>query len=46
MGAITSGLDDGTTARDWVGLRGTSTSDFDIRYGYDVAWYRRIESRL
>ena len=46
MGAITSGLNDGTTARDWVGVCGTSTSGADVRYGYDMAWYRRVESRL
>ena len=46
MGAITSGLNDGTTARNWVGLCGTSTSAVDMRYRYDVAWYRRVESRL
>ena len=46
MRAITSSLNDGTTARNWVGLCGTSTSAVDMRYGYDMAWYRRVESRL
>ena len=46
MGPITSGLNDGTAARDWVGVCGTSTSGVDMRYGYDMAWCRRVESRL
>ena len=46
MRAITSGLNDGTTARDRFGIRGTSTSGVGMQYGYDMAWYRRVESRL
>ena len=46
VGAITSSLNDGTTARDWVGICGTSTRGVDMRYGYDMAWYRLVESRL
>ena len=46
MGAITSGLNNGTAARDWFDICGTSTSGVDMRYGYDMAWYRRVESRL
>ena len=44
VGAIVGGLDNGRVARSWMG--GCATSCVGMRYGYDVAWHRRVESRL
>ena len=44
VGAIAGGLDNGSTARNWIGDCGASS--VGMRYGYNMAWYRRVESRL
>ena len=44
VGAIAGCLDNGSTARGWIGDCGTSS--VGMRYGYNMAWYRRVESRL
>lgn len=42
--AIAGSLNNGSTARGWIGDCGTSS--VGMRYGYNMAWYRRVESRL
>ena len=44
VGAIAGGLDNGSTARGWIGDCGTSS--VGMRNGYNMAWDRRVESRL
>ena len=47
MGAITRGLNDGSTTRDRVGICGTSgASGAGMGYGYNMAWYRCVKIRL
>ena len=44
VGAIVGGLDNGSITRGWYG--GCGTSGIDMRYGYDMAWYGRVEGSL
>ena len=44
VGATAGGFDDSNTTRGWLGACGTN--GVSMRYGHNMTWRRRVESRL